>query len=137
MALIVGALVALGVGLLAALAGLGRERSFYPTIVIVIASYYVLFAAETMSPAVLAVECAGLVLFTGLAIGAFKRSLWLAVAALAAHGLFDYFHQHIVDNPGVPAWWPPFCLAYDVAAAAFLAWQLVAGKLRAAPLAER
>ena len=27
-----------------------------------------------------------------------------------------------MTNPGVPAWWPAFCLGYDVAAAAILAW---------------
>jgi len=137
MALIVGALLALAVGFLATLAGLGRERGFYPTIVIVIASYYVLFAVQARSPAIMAGECAGLVLFAALALGAYRRTLWLAVAALAAHGLFDFFHHQIVANPGVPAWWPPFCLAYDVVAAGYLAWQLAGGKLRATPLADR
>lgn len=131
MALIVGALLALGVGFLATLAGLGRERSFYPTIVIVIASYYVLFAVETTLPSIVAAECVGLVLFAGLAIGAFRHTLWLAVAALAAHGLFDFFHHLIVTNPGVPAWWPPFCLAYDVVAAGYLAWLLGSARLPA------
>jgi hypothetical protein len=26
----------------------------------------------------------------------------------------------LINNPGVPQWWPAFCLAYDVAAAAFM-----------------
>lgn len=132
MPLIVGALLALGVGLLATWAGLGRERGFYPTLTIVIASYYVLFAVETMSMATVAVEGAGLALFAAAAIKGFKGSLWLVVAALAAHGLFDFIHPQIVTNPGVPAWWPPFCLAYDVAAAGYLAWLLARGRVRAA-----
>ena len=28
----------------------------------------------------------------------------------------------MISNPGVPSFWPAFCLAYDVAAAAYLAW---------------
>jgi hypothetical protein len=35
---------------------------------------------------------------------------------------FDFVHGYLVTNPGVPFWWPPFCLAYDVTAAAALAW---------------
>jgi hypothetical protein len=34
------------------------------------------------------------------------------------------FHGHLVNNPGVPTWWPAFCLTYDITAAAFLAWLL-------------
>jgi len=50
---------------------------------------------------------------------------------LAAHGIFDLVHPHLYANPGVPAWWPWFCLAYDLAAAAYLAWLLTSKKLRA------
>lgn len=62
--------------------------------------------------------------FLLVAVIGFKKDLWLVVAALFAHGVFDFFHGHIVVNPGVPAWWPAFCLTYDVTAAAFLAWLL-------------
>ena len=62
--------------------------------------------------------------FIVLTIAGFKRSLWLVVAALAAHGVFDIFHPHAFRNPGVPVWWPDFCMAYDLAAAAFLGWRL-------------
>jgi hypothetical protein len=59
----------------------------------------------------------GFLLFAGIG---FKKNLWLIVAALATDGIFDFFHGHLVVNPGMPAW----CLAYDVTAAAFLAWLL-------------
>ena len=42
MALLVGALLAFAVGLLATVIGLDRDRAFYPTVTIVIASYYAL-----------------------------------------------------------------------------------------------
>jgi hypothetical protein len=45
-------------------------------------------------------------------------------AGLAAHGVQDLFHARLVANPGVPAWWPAFCLTYDLAAAGYLAWCL-------------
>ena len=65
----------------------------------------------------------------------FRRSLWLVAAGLAAHGVMDFFHGRLVANPGVPAWWPAFCGAYDVAAAGYLAWRLVRGPARHARVA--
>ena len=56
-----------------------------------------------------------------VAVIGFKTSLWIVAAALAGHGLFDSVHPWLIANPGVPAWWPGFCFAYDVAAGAILA----------------
>ena len=53
------------------------------------------------------------------------------VIALAAHGLMDLVHGSVIANPGVPAWWPSFCLTYDVTAAAYLASLLLTGRVRA------
>ena len=44
MAYLVGALLAFAVGGLGTVVGLDRDRAFYPTVMVVIASYYVLFA---------------------------------------------------------------------------------------------
>jgi hypothetical protein len=97
----------------------------------VIALYYALFAVMGGSIQVLAIESIVIVAFLGAAIAGFKRSLWLVVAALAAHGVFDLVHGHLIENPGVPPWWPHFCLAYDVVAAAYLAWLLWRSKVHA------
>ena len=42
---VVGIVLSLGVALFARRVGFDRDRAFYPTVLIVIASYYVLFAA--------------------------------------------------------------------------------------------
>ena len=42
---LVGLILSLAVAGLATVIGFDRERAFYPTVLIVIASYYVLFAA--------------------------------------------------------------------------------------------
>jgi hypothetical protein len=120
----IGIALAVAVGVWARWIGLDRDRSFYPTVMIVIACLDVLFAAIAESPTVLIAE--GLVGagFIVLACLGFKRTLWFVVAALAGHGIFDYFHPHAIHNPGVPHWWPEFCMAYDVAAAVFLGWRL-------------
>lgn len=116
-----------GVGLAAVLCafaaavGFDRDRVFYPTVAAVVATYYVLFAAMGNSPRALVLESVIAAAFFALAVVGFKFNLWLIVAALAAHGVFDWFHHLIVRNPGVPAWWPGFCLAFDVLAAGILA----------------
>lgn len=130
-ALVVGALLALAVGLFGTGAGLDRDRAFYPVVTIVVASYYALFAVMGASTQALVVESLIGIVFLATAVWGFKSSLWLVVAALAAHGLFDVGHDSVVSNPGVPRWWPPFCLTFDVTFAGYLAWLLSRGRLRA------
>ena len=121
MALLVGVLLAFTVGLMATAVGLDRDRAFYPTVTIVIASYYALFAVMAGSTQALVLESLAGAVFLTVAVVAFKSSLWLVVGALAGHGILDFVHDRLISNPGVPPWWPPFCLAYDVTAAIYLA----------------
>jgi len=65
----------------------------------------------------------------------FRGSLWVVAAALAAHGVQDFFHGQLVTNAGVPVWWPAWCGAYDVAAAAYLTWRLARNPARRASVA--
>ena len=132
MALLVGALLAFAVGLFATSTGLDRDRAFYPVVTIVVASYYVLFAVMGASPHALLLESLIGTVFLATAVWGFKSSLWLVVAALAAHGISDLGHSAVISNPGVPSWWPQFCFTFDVALAAYLAWLLRSGRLRAA-----
>ncbi len=132
MALIIGVGLALVIGAFATALRLDRDRAFYPTVMIVIAFLYVLFAVIGGSTRALVVESlvgAGFILAAALG---FKSSLWIVAAALAAHGIFDLVHGHVISNPGVPLWWPAFCGAYDITAAAYLAWLLKSGRFRAA-----
>lgn len=131
MAFLIGAVLALSVGLSATFIGLDRDRAFYPTVMIVIASYYALFAVMGGSIQVLMIELMAFVGFLGASVAGFKRSPWLVVAALAAHGVFDLVHGHLIEDPGVPLWWPLFCLAYDVVAAGYLARLLLRSKVHA------
>jgi hypothetical protein len=117
----VGVVLALGISAGARVVRFDRDRAFYPTVLIVVASYYVLFAAMARSPRTILIELAGVAVFTALAIAGFRLSLWFAVAGLIAHGVFDYFHPLLITNAGVPPWWPSFCLGYDVVAGGVLA----------------
>jgi hypothetical protein len=118
---LIGLFLALAVSVSATLIGFDKDRAFYPTVMIVIASYYGLFAVMGGSVQVLLFESIAIAAFSGVSVLGFKRNLWLVVGALVAHGIFDFFHSHIVTNPGVPVWWPMFCLTYDIMAAAYLA----------------
>jgi hypothetical protein len=131
MALLVGALLAFAAGLFARASGLDRDRAFYPTVAIVIASYYSLFAVMGASTRALVLESLVAGAFVAVAILGFRSSLWVVVIALGAHGVFDLAHGNVMSNPGVPRWWPAFCLTYAATAAGYLAWLLTSGRVRA------
>lgn len=122
----VGIVLALIVAAFARASGFDRDRSFYPTVLVVIALYYILFAVMGGSTRALFIESLIMAAFVVCAVAGFKRDLWLAAFGLAAHGVKDFFHARIVVNPGVPEWWPGFCLGFDVMAAICLAWLLKA-----------
>jgi hypothetical protein len=131
-ALMVGVSLALAVGVFATALRLDRDRAFYPTVMIVIASYYALFAVMGASTRALVLESLVGAGFLLAAVSGFRSTLWIVVSALAVHGIFDLAHGAAISNPGVPPWWPEFCLTYDVTAAAYLAWLLKSGRIRAA-----
>jgi hypothetical protein len=122
---VVGVVLSIGVALFARRVGFDRDRAFYPTVLIVIASYYVLFAVMSGSVETVLLESIGMTLFAVAAVAGFKSSAWIIVAGLAGHGAMDAVHGHIVQNAGVPAWWPAWCFSYDVGAAGALAWILM------------
>ena len=133
MAYLIGIGLALAILLLVRLVGLDRDRGFYPTVTIVIALLYGLFAVLGGSMRALGLESVAMTGFIFVTILGFKRNLWWVVGALFAHGVYDFFHGHLFINPGVPAWWPQFCSAFDVVAAAFLAGLIRLAKIPAKP----
>ena len=122
---VVGIVLSIGVAVLARSVGFDRDRAFYPTVIIVIASYYVLFAVMGASGRTLVLEIVIATGFSLLAVLGVKKTPWLVVTALVGHGRFDFVHSRFIDNPGVPRWWPGFCLAFDVIVGAWLAMRLI------------
>lgn len=121
MALWVGVVLAFVVGVFGRVVGFDRERSFYATVLIVVASLYALYAAIGGTREVMLQECVGVAAFTVLAVLGFKKSEWFLVVGLIGHGVYDFFHGGLIHNEGVPEWWPGFCGGYDVLAGVFLA----------------
>jgi len=125
---LIGLALALAVAGAATMVGLDRDPSFYPTVLIVIASYYVLFAVMGGSGQTLIIEILVACGFSVLAMLGFKKNLWLVAAAMVGHGAFDLVHHFLIENPGVPHWWPGFCLAFDAMAGVWLAARLIMRK---------
>lgn len=128
-----GIVLAVIVSLFATKIGFDRDRAFYPTVMIVIALLYDLFAVMGGSGQALAFESIISLGFIVTATVGFKRNLWLVAGALAAHGIYDFVHGYLFANPGVPSFWPAFCSAYDVVAAGYLAWLLSSSRITALP----
>ena len=120
---VIGLVLSLGVAIFARVVGLDRERAFYATVLIVVASYYVVFTAVGGESAnTLLLELLPMTAFVVTAVIGFRSSEWIIVGGLAGHGVFDAVHGYVIHNSGVPASWPAFCGAYDVGAAIWLAW---------------
>ena len=124
MALLVGVILAVALAIFASVVGFDRDRAYYATVMAVIALLYGLFAVMSGSTSTLLLEGIGITAFLLVSVLGFRISQWFLVAGLAAHGIFDFFHGHLIENTGVPVWWPMFCGSYDVTAAAYLAWLL-------------
>ena len=125
---VIGVGLALLAGLFLWWVGMDKDRAAYPVILIVIAVLYELFAVLGGSTTALLSELLPTAVFVGVAVVGFRTSLWWVVAGLIGHGVYDIFHPAVFTNPGVPVWWPTFCMAYDVAAGVFLAWRLTRGR---------
>jgi hypothetical protein len=80
---VIGIVLSAGVAVCAGYVGFDRDRAFYPTVMIVIALYYVLFAAMSGSVQTVVIESVVMTLFAAAAVAGFKSSAWIVVVALA------------------------------------------------------
>jgi len=111
---LVGVLSAVAIAALARSTGFDRDRSFYATVLVIIPSYYIVFAVMGGSRQALVWELAAAVAFSTVAIlGALHLPLLVGVG-IVAHGLFDLVHYMMIQDAGVPDWWPGFCGSLDV-----------------------
>jgi len=127
--ILVGVGIALLIVVSARALGFHSDRSFYPTLVVVIVSYYPLFAVMAGQGVVEEIAIASI--FTAIAVLGVLRWWWLVPAALLLHGLFDLVHHTVLGRHGAPIWWPPFCAAVDIvlaASAAYLSKRVESGQ---------
>lgn len=122
---LIGIVSAFAVAALGKFVGLDRDRAYYPMVLMITATYYVLFAVMGATTRTLVAEIVFACGFFVLGIAGFKRTGWFVAAGLVAHGIFDLVRPAFIHNPGVPHWWPGFCMAIDFALGAILAGLLV------------
>jgi uncharacterized membrane protein HdeD (DUF308 family) len=111
---VIGVLLAVGIAALAKFTRFDEDRSFYSTILVIVASYYVLFAVLDSSAPALVWELVIAVAFSTVAITGALFLPTLVGIGIIAHGLFDLVHDALIENSGVPTWWPSFCASIDV-----------------------
>jgi hypothetical protein len=99
--------------------------SVYALGLALIAAVYIGFGVADGRPRVVAVETVVASVFVVVAAAAVTGSAWLIVAGLAGHALKDFW-QHRTGFVANTRWWPPFCAAVDVVAAALIAVAIVA-----------
>lgn len=107
--------------LLARLWGAKRELRLYAISLIVAALIYVVFTARGASFNWLALEIAGLVLFTLLALLGLKASAFILALAWALHAAWDVLLHKLYDAAFVPDWYPLVCLSFDLLLAGYIA----------------
>src|SRR5437868_8699607 len=84
---LIGVMLTLAVAAFAAVIGFDRERAFYPTVLIVIASYYALFAVIGASTRTLIVESIIAGVFVLFAVRASRGAIgwwWLLLSVMAS-----------------------------------------------------
>ncbi|MCB1049512.1 MAG: hypothetical protein H6510_12515 [Acidobacteria bacterium] len=116
----VGILLAIVLAFGAKLTGAEKDRSFFPTLMIVIATYYVLFAVMAGQGIVSEILIAALFSLAGM-WGAQRMPL-LVGSAIFLHGVFDFVRPFFLANHGAPDWWPGFCGSVDIPLGAWVMW---------------
>ncbi|MGB0237776.1 MAG: DUF6010 family protein [Cycloclasticus sp.] len=108
----VGISLAVLLAILSRVTKFDKDRSYFATLLIIIATYYVLFAFMSSEALITEIVIASVFSVVALA-GALRWPILLGIGILL-HGVFDYYHGHFINNSGVPEWWPAFCAGFDI-----------------------
>jgi hypothetical protein len=112
----VGAVLGAAIFWLARRLHMSAQSAFYPTVLIAIASYYVVFAVISATSSALALELTVASGFLCLALLGHHRGYpGLSAGAILLHGVYDLLHEPLgLSHTGVPSWWPVFCGVLDL-----------------------
>ena len=111
---LVGIVSAVVLAVFSRFSGFEKDRSFYPTVLIVIGFLYVLFGAIDGRMSVVLTELVFALVFSSIAVFGYSKSCRIVGFGIAAHGVFDFVHALLIEDAGVPIWWPGFCGAIDI-----------------------
>ena len=120
MEILIGIISGLVIILTGKLTGFERNRRFYPAILIVIGLLYILFGFIDGRFEIIVFESLFAAIFIGIAFVGLKKSLLIAAVGIFLHGVFDVTHNLVIENSGVPSFYPQFCLTVDFVLAIYL-----------------
>ena len=112
-ALLVGVLGGAATSLIAWAPFIPDPLVFHSVSLAMIAAIYMGFAFSDGRPSIVILELSVATVFIVFALlGVWASSLFIAVG-LVLHGLWDLTHRPGGVRTKLPAWYPPFCAAYD------------------------
>ena len=115
---------------------LEKTKWAYPMFLATFPVYYWVFAVYASDYTALLNEVVASAAFLAIAYVAYKfrsfATLLLLAAGYVAHAAYDFYHDSLFSNSGVPAWWPEFCGSVDVLIGGYVAYLAFALHRRAA-----
>lgn len=105
---------------------LEKNRWAYPMFLATFPIYYWVFAVYASDYTALLNELMASVVFLAIAYVAYRSRTFATLMLLAigyvAHAAYDFYHDVLFVNAGVPTWWPEFCGSVDVLIGCYVAY---------------
>ncbi|WP_457654686.1 DUF6010 family protein [Rhodocaloribacter sp.] len=108
-----------------------KERRFYAVLLVGAAAVYLVFALRGRAGVWVGVEAAGVAAYGLVAWLGATRSAWWLAAGWLAHVAWDVALHATGATPFVPAFYPMFCVSYDVLVAVYIIRRRKAWRVRA------
>ncbi len=109
--------------------GMGRLETTqwaYPIFLATLPIYYWFFAVSASDYTALLNEFLASIAFLAIAYVACRfrtfATLLLLALGYVAHAAYDFYHDALFFNSGVPAWWPEFCGSVDALIGGYVAY---------------
>ena len=135
-ALAIGIVIAVIVVLRFRARRLEKTKWAYPIFLATFPIYYWVFALYASDYAALLNEFMVGAAFLAIAYVAYKfrsfATLQLLAIGYVAHAAYDFYHDALFVNAGVPTWWPEFCGSIDVLIGGYVAYLAFALRRQAA-----
>lgn len=108
----------------------GVERQMYPGLLALLPCFYAAFASASghhhISRLELAFGAPWIAVGLTCLVLELRRTAQILGVMWVLHAVFDLTHHLLVDNPGLPSWYPLWCAVVDVGVGACLLWFLPA-----------
>lgn len=100
--------------------GEAQELRLYAIALVIAALIYLGFVARDLTLGWLALELAGVILFTLLAWLGVRFSALILAAGWAVHVGWDVWLHKLMDVAFVPGWYPVICVGFDLLLAGYI-----------------